>query len=863
MIQHTELPRRALPTKDIKDHFDKIQHNFRLNRDESRLFLTFNVPVRARGPSASVIDVLNRTTSPIWNGALLHAIAPLAGTCYRPLRRGEESHMPGTTTMVGTHWGHYRVTSEEGRVIEVVGSTPDGDPSQIGRSLLDAMDPSCRVARPAVRQGYLNGTPGHQSGRGTELFVEVSWEKALDLAASALSETITNHGNAAIFGGSYGWASAGRFHHAQSQIHRFLNILGGYTGSVNTYSGAACEVIMKRVLGTDYGTTMNGLIDHEDIARHTDLHLAFGGVCLHNNQVVPGGVGEHRDRERLLQAAEAGVEMINIGPNRGDMPDFTGSRWLPVRPSSDAAILLALAHTIETRGRADHEFLARYTVGYEKFRAYVLGESDGVVKDLAWAAPICGVEVSELEWLAEKLISARRPLITLSLAIQRAEHGEQPYWLGVTVAAMLGTLGLPGGGVGLGWGNNGRGVYNRRGVPFKWGSFPQGRNPVKTQIPVARIVEMLENPGAAYTYDGETRHYPDIKLIHWAGGNPFHHHQDLNRLRAAWRKPETIIVNENAWTATARHADIVLPVISQLERNDIVCGRDNYLLASKQAVPVYEDARSDYQIFSGLAARLGKRDAFTEGRDEMEWLRVIHADSRRNAAAAGIEIPDFESFWHQNTPLCFEDQIAPNEFFIEKFREDPIAHPLATPSGKIEIFSETIEGFGYADCRGHPIWMEKREWLGAERGKQFPIHLLSPQPRNKLHSQLDFGRHSKADKVSSREVARLNPDDAAARGIADGALVRLHNDRGSCLAIAKLDDGIMSGVATLPTGAWYDPDDRLGIERHGNPNALTLDIGTSSLAQGPSAQSCLVEIEPYAGEAPEVMSFTLPVMAAE
>ena len=772
-----------------------------------------------------------------------------------------ECKVSGNTSMVGTHWGHYRVTSEAGRITGVAGSLPDGDPSAIGQSLLDAMDPGCRVARPAVRRSYLNGAANHQAMRGREPFVEVTWDQALDLTSRALADTIKCHGNAAVYGGSYGWASAGRFHHAQSQIHRFLNTLGGYTASVNNYSGAACEVIMGRVLGADYATTMNGLIDHNDIARHTDLHLAFGGVCLHNNQVVPGGVGEHRDRDCLIQAVEAGVEMVNIGPNRDDMPAFTKARWLPVRPSSDAALLLALAHAIETRGRVDRDFLASHATGYERFRAYLLGETDGITKDLAWAAALCGLEFGELEWLADRLIKARRPLITLSLAIQRAEHGEQPYWLGVTLAAMLGMLGLPGGGVGLGWGNNGRGVYNRMGVPFKWGAFPQGRNPVDTTIPVARITEMLENPGGAYNYNGDARTYPDIKLIYWAGGNPFHHHQDLNRLRAAWRKPDTIIVNENAWTATARHADIVLPVISQLERNDIVCGRDNYLLASKQALPAHEEARSDYTIFSDLAGRLGQQEAFTEGRDEMDWLRVIYADSQRNAAAAGIELPDFESFWHQNGPLCLEDQIEPNKFFIEQFRQDPVAHALGTPSGKVEIFSETIASFGYADCPGHPVWLDKQEWLGAEQGKRFPLHLLSPQPRNKLHSQLDFGRHSKADKIDGRETVRLNQDDAATRGITDGALVRLHNDRGACLAVAKISDDLMPGVVTLATGAWFDPDDDLALERHGNPNALTRDIGTSSLSQGTSAQSCMIEIEPYLESAPAVMSFSAPVAA--
>jgi biotin/methionine sulfoxide reductase len=138
----------------------------------------------------------------------------------------------------------------------------------------------------------------------------------------------------------------------------------------------------------------------------------------------------------------------------------------------------------------------------------------------------------------------------MALALQRAQHGEQPFWMAVTLAAMLGGIGLPGGGVGFSIGsfnNTGRTATKLAGP-----KLPQGRNPVDAFIPVARLVDMLENPGTAFDYNGRRQTYPNIRLIYWCGGNPFHHHQDLNRLIAAWQRPETIIVHEPWWTCACR-----------------------------------------------------------------------------------------------------------------------------------------------------------------------------------------------------------------------------------------------------------------------------------------------------------------------
>ena len=194
-------------------------------------------------------------------------------------------------------------------------------------------------------------------------------------------------------------------------------------------------------------------------------------------------------------------------------------------------------------------------------------------------------------------------------------------------------------------------------------------------------------------------------------------------------------------------------------------------------------------------------------------------------------------------------------------RADPAGRPLPTPSGKIEIASATIAGFGYDDCPGHPAWMEPAEWLGAELAGRFPLHLISNQPYTRLHSQYDNGGYSQDSKVGGREPIRMHPDDAAARGICDGDVVRVFNDRGSCLAGAVLDANVRRSVVQLSTGAWWDPvspGDPGALDRHGNPNVLTIDKGTSRLAQGPIAQTALVELERYGGVVPPVEAFTPP-----
>ncbi len=761
-----------------------------------------------------------------------------------------------TRTYSAAHWGIYEIEPDPcGGAPRVLPFSGDPDPSLIG---LDQLDPSVtrlRIRRPAVRRGWLEQGPGAASRRrGEEAFVEVEWTQALDLVAGEIARVRGEFGNAAIFGGSYGWASAGRFHHAQGQLHRFLNAVGGYVRSVDSYSLGAGRVLMPHVAASmDH---LCGIHTSWDVlAEHCELFVTFGGVPLKNAQVSPGGAGDHRARAGLRRMAERGTRFVNISPVRDNLETGGEVEWIPIRPNTDTALMLALAYVVLQDNRFDRDFIDRCTVGFDRFAPYLLGETDGVAKDPDWASAITGVPAEQIAALARRLLGART-LLNVAWALQRAAHGEQPFWMLVTLACMVGQIGLPGGGYGLGYG-----AMNEMGSAHPWISGPtlaQGVNPVKAFIPVARIADMLLNPGGTFAYNGGAHAYPDIRLVYWAGGNPFHHHQDLNRLVEAWRRPQTIIVQDQFWTPAARQADIVLPATTSLERDDIgFTKREGYFIAMKQAVEPVGQAWDDYAIFAGLAERLDVGPAFTEGLDVMGWLRRLYDENAAKVARRGVDLPAFDEFWRQGLiDLAAHDR--PLVMHAD-LRADPQAHALPTPSGRIEIFSATIAGFGLEDCPGHAVWREPFEWLGGPDAGRFPLHLLSDQPARRLHGQLDHSPHSRAGKVAGREGVYLSPHDALRRGIGDGDVVEIFNDRGRCLAGAIVSADIATGVVRLNTGAWFDPE--AGLEKHGNPNSLTLDRGASSLSQGCAAQTCLVEVKRFQGAPPRVTAHDPPSLA--
>ncbi len=758
--------------------------------------------------------------------------------------------------LTSSHWGTYRVETDNGIVKALHGFEEDGDVSPIGSGIVDVLDAPSRIKAPMVRKSWLESGPGSNNHlRGADPFVEVSWQKAEQLVAEELSRVKAQFGNQSIFGGSYGWSSAGRFHHAQSQLHRFLKCIGGYTRSVGTYSFAAAEVIVPHVLG-DFWTMLLESTSWRSVIDDGQLVVAFGGMPLKNGQINAGGIGRHVQREHMLEARDAGIQMVNIGPIRADIEDSLNAQWLAIRPGTDTALLIAIAKTLVDEELSDKPFIEQYTVGMDEFQSYLSGIDDGVEKNADWASAICAIPAEKIRELARRM-AANRTMISVSWSLTRQHHGEHTYWAAITVAAMLGQIGLPGGGITFGYSaTNGIGGHNTK-VPGA--SLPQGKNEVSDFIPVARISDMLLHPGDAFEFNGASYNYPDIHVVYWAGGNPFHHHQDLNKMLKAWQKPGTIIVHDWCWNSMAKHADIIMPCTTSLERNDLaISPRDPYVIDMQQAIQPIGSSRNDYDIFSGIAREMGIEQSFTEGRDEQQWIKSIYLATVERAKAKGINLPSYSDFkkvgWFKpEAPVA-------SVIMLKAFRDDPVANPLSTVSGKIEIYSSTVASFNYDDCPGHPTWMEPIEWLGGDIS-QYPLHLISNQPKTKLHSQLDHGSHCRAAKIKQREPIMLHPDDAKLRGLNNGDVVRVFNLRGACLGGVIIDDQVMQGVVQMSTGAWYDPL-QPGVHgslcKHGNPNLLTPDIGTSQLAQGPISHTCMVQIEGFKGELPELTAFDAP-----
>jgi biotin/methionine sulfoxide reductase len=760
-------------------------------------------------------------------------------------------------TFHSSHWGIFEAV-ETASGLDVRPDPADPEPAHaLLRNVPAMLDERVRVLVPHVRRGFLERGAGRDERRGHDDYVPVGWDQALSLAAGELERVRTTFGNASIFGGSYGWGSAGRFHHAQSQVHRFLNVLGGYTRSVETYSLGAARPLLRHIVGNDDPIMRSTALPV--LAEHTELFVCFGGMPAKNAQVNPGGITRHGTASHLRRAHERGARFVLVSPLRDDLAAHLDAEWIVPVPGTDTALMLGLAHTLVRLGLHDAEFLHTHCVGFDEWWAYLDGRTDGVVHDAAWASRICGVAEERIVALAREM-AAHRTMITLSWSLQRARYGEQPLWAGVALACVLGQIGLPGGGVGHGYGSIAGIGGPRADGPLP--TLPRGANAVTDFIPVARIADLLLHPGEEFDFDGSRLRYPDIRLVYWAGGNPFHHHQDLARLRRAFARPETVIVHEQFWTATARHADIVFPASTTLERDDLGCSRESdALVAMPRVAEPRGEARSDFAIFRDLADRLGAGKEFDEGRDEREWLEHLY-ESWRAALAEGQDSGlDFAEFWAKgriDLPRVTRDRV-----LYAEFRADPAAHPLPTPSGRIEIASSTIASFGYDDCPGHPTWL-RPEFLADPPGTgPFPLFLVANNPATRLHSQLDHGAGSAAAKVGGREPVRMHPADAAARGLAAGDVVVVESRVGSVLAGLVPSADVARGVVQLSTGAWFDPSaPEVATCVHGNPNAVTTDIGTSRLAQGCTGQLSRVEVRRAPDPLPPVRAHEPPVRAA-
>ncbi|PSJ46922.1 trimethylamine-N-oxide reductase TorA [Zobellella taiwanensis] len=780
----------------------------------------------------------------------------------------------GSWKMAGSHWGAFKALVKGGVVTEVKPFELDQHPTDMLNGIKGLIYNPSRIRYPMVRLDWLkNRHRSDTTQRGDNRFVRVTWDEALDLFYQELERVQTEHGPWALYPGATGWRQTGQLHTCGNHMQRAVGMHGNFVDKVGDYSTGAGQVIMPYVLGStevyDQGTSWPLILEHTKTlilwANDPYKNLQVGWNC--ETHQAYGYLAELKEK-----IAAGGIRVICIDPVRSKTQQYLGCEHLYIHPQTDVAFMLAIAHTLYSEGLHDETFLNTYTLGFEPFIDYVLGKTeDQVEKTPEWAAALCGIEAEDIREFA-RLLAADRTQLIFGWAIQRQQHGEQPYWAGAVVAAMLGQIGLPGGGISYAH------HYSSIGVPATNASAPGAfpRNPdtgkapkhdnndyrgASRIIPVARWIDCLLNPGGKIQYNGSEVTFPDIRMCIFSGCNPWHHHQDHNRMKQAFRKLETVVTIDYSWNATCRFSDLVLPACTQFERNDI----DIYgsyakrgLLAMHKLVDPLFHSRSDFDIFTDLCRRFGRHEEYTQGKDERQWLEQLYNDCKA-ANEGSYAMPSFEEFWEAGY-VDFGD--GENWVRHAAFREDPEVNAVGTPSGFIEITSRKIGNYGYDDCKAHPVWMEKAERShGGPGSDKYPLWLQSVHPDQRLHSQMcESDEYRATYAVQGREPVFLSPADAAARGIADGDLVRVYNDRGQLLAGARVSDRFPSGVIRIHEGAWYGPvDASIGaLDTYGDPNTLTLDVGTSKLAQATSANTCLVEIEKFSGEAPAVTAFGGP-----
>jgi trimethylamine-N-oxide reductase (cytochrome c) len=793
--------------------------------------------------------------------AALSASAPAATLAQSSFVNPNIREVDGILT--GAHWGAFRAVVKDGKFVEAIPliSTPADD---LIRATPEIVYSETRIKYPHVRRAFLEkGYKADPAGRGRDEWVRVPWDKALSLVAAEIKRVRSEAGGSSILGGLYGWKSAGLFHNSRHAVRRLMYLGGGCQGYFGDYSSGAAQIIMPHVVGTievyDPQTAWPMVVEHSQLVV---LWGCDALLTLKNSWNIPDFGGY----EGLRDLRDKGTRVIAIDPIRTGTAKALNAEWIPVRQRTDSALLLGIMHTLLDEKLHNTDFLKSFTVGWPQVEEYLTGRKDGPPKSAEWASELCGVPAERIRELAREM-AKKRTMIMAGWGIQRQQHGEQIHWLVATLAAMLGQIGLPGGGFSAAYHYASGGSPQAKGGKMTGLGTGTSTQPLPPAIPAARVFDCLMNPGKTINVNGRKITYPDIRLIYWSGGNPFHHHQDINQLVQSWQKrPEVIIVQDPFWTPTAKMADIVLPATTSYERNDLEMGGDysaRYIFPMHKVVEPVGESRNDFDICADLAERLGYRDAFTEKRDEMQWLKFIYDSSTSGARSNRVALPPFDIFWKSGDYVEFPVPESSKEWVrFASFRKDPLLNPLGTPSGLIELYSKNIEKMGYDDCGPHARWYEPLDWHKSPAAKTYPLELISSHPGKRLHSQLSNAPSlRKQYAVADREPILMHPKDAAARGIENGSVVRVFNERGQILAGVVITDDIIEGAVRVCEGAWYDPLEP-GVAgslcKNGCVNVLTRDIPTSNLAMGNCGQSGLVEVELFKETPPPLTAFTRP-----
>jgi anaerobic dimethyl sulfoxide reductase subunit A len=704
---------------------------------------------------------------------------------------------------------------KDGRIARIESDTDDGQQFRAclrGRSYRQRLYHQDRLLYPLRRIGP----------RGEGRFERISWDEALDAVAKELKRVKATYGNEAIF--YIGYSGGHGQLHTMRAVLRLLNKFGGCS---KTWGGASHEGGIFASMAS-YGTISTG--NTRDDLPNAKLIIMWGWNPAET-------IWDTNTSVRLVEAREGGTHIVSVDPRFTPSAATFAHEWIPIKPCTDTAALIAMSYVIIDESLHDRTFLERYTLGFDSFKAYVTGAEDGIPKTPRWAEGICGIPAETLARLARDYATTKPAALIAGWGPGRTAYGEQYHRAAIVLAAMTGNIGVHGG--------------NAAGFERSYGSrnmsgFSAGKNPLEVGGPVRK--DALRLPGGTATtalrvhvskvwdamLSGRKGGYPaDYKLLYVTNANPLNQFPRTNKGVEALQSLEFVIVHEQFMTATARYADILLPVTTILERNDIAqpwLSAPYYIFVNKVVEPLGE-SKSDFDICRELAARLGV--ANYSDLDDEGWLR-------KSAESTG-DIPNYQEF--KKTAKHVVNLPEPYVSFKAQI-EDPENHPFPTPSGKIEIFSGLLAEMENPRIPPVPKYLEPPEGPSDPLRAKYPLQLITTHFRRRVHSIVDnvpWLRELEPDALW------INPEDAEPRGIRDGDTLRVFNERGAVAVPAKVTERIVPGAVSLYEGAWYKPDES-GIDRGGCPNVLTVDEHSPGGAF--MSNTCLVEVEKAVSGAP-------------
>ena len=650
---------------------------------------------------------------------------------------------------------------QDGRLVRI--DTPPGRPDTPqkprlvpclrGRARRRLLESRERVLKPLRRVGP----------RGSDQFEEMTWDEALDEVAKRLTDIRGCYGTEAVLHITGYGSLGGRGFSGASASERFFSYWGGVTGTHGDPSSWCAGVADRWMLG-DAGGSINS------------------AELLESRLIILWGMNPAENRHGVNlahyvnQARDRGARVILIDPRYTDS-GILAHQWIPIRPGADCALAAAIAYVWESEGTFDAEFMTTHTVGYDAYRRYLLGEDDGAPKTPEWAEKITNVPADTIRQLAREYAVTKPAALLAGLGPQRSRYGEQVERALITLTCMSGNMGIRGGGITHG----GR----HPGAHVMVGHLPNGPHQPARSVRIENWAQGI--------LDGSLQ--PPVKMAYIVATNAINRSSNTLANARALEQLEYVVVNDEFFTPTARHADIVFPICTDLEREDLV-GEQGRVHYNRQAVAPAAESRTDYWVFARLAERLGFGEAYTDGKTEVEWVEHF------------LEKGDLDADVLRRDGVMRSQETPPT--ILAAFREDPAAHPLKTPSGLIQITCPQAEEYGLPVIPSH---IE----IGWERISHYPLRLVTP------HSKLRANSSGYANPWLQRlEPHRvwINSQDAAARGIQQGEMVEVLNQYGVMAIPAKVTERIMPGSVCVYQGAWYRPG-KDGVDEGGCANVLT------------------------------------------